>query len=343
MRQSIGGNCDSILIYIYTMTTISILTLNNAVLASIADSRYVFTMVNQFLTQSGKKPLFKVQLVGLTKEVKLNNGLFCIHPDLVLEEVKHTNLIIIPSLTGDMMSATHLNKDYAHWIAQQYKNGAEVASLCNGAFLLAFSGLLKGKQCTTHWLYANEFKHFYPTVKLVDEKVITDQNGLYSSGGSNAYWNLLMHLVEKYAGRELAIYTAKYFVIDLDRNDQSPFIIFNGLKDHEDELIKNVQVYIEQNYTDKLTVDELADRFNITRRTFERRFKSATRNTVAEYIQRVKIEGAKKQLEIGRKSISEVMIAVGYLDTQTFRDVFKKITGMTPVDYRHKYNKNDQS
>lgn len=321
------------------MVNITILALRNAVLASIADARYVFTMVNQFLTRVGKAPLFNVQLAADSAEVQLNNGLFCIRPDVLVDKVQNSNLIIIPALAGDMISSNYLNKDYAHWIAQQYKSGAEVASLCTGAFLLAFSGVLKGRECSTHWQYANELKHFYPSVKLVDEKVITDQNGLYSSGGSNAWWNLLIHLVEKYAGREMAITTAKYFVIDIDRNDQSPFIIFNGLKDHDDDVIKNVQVYIEQNYTLKLTVHQLAAMFNITRRTFERRFKSATRHTVAEYIQRVKIEGAKKQLEIGRKSIAEVMIDTGYLDTQTFRDVFKKITGMTPVDYRNKYNK----
>jgi len=321
------------------MITISILTLKNAVLASIADSRYVFTMVNEFLKQAGKPPLFHVQLVGLSKEVRLNDGLYFIHPDAVLEEVKQPDLIIIPSMTGDMMSATHLNRDYAIWIAQRYKDGAEVASLCVGAFLLAFSGILKGKQCTTHWAYANEFRHFYPNVKLLDEKVITDQSGLYSSGGNNAYWNLLLHLVEKYTDRKMAIHTAKYFVVDLDRNIQSPFIIFHGLKDHEDEIIKNAQEYIEQNYRDKLVVDQLADKFNVTRRTFERRFKKATRHTVIEYIQRVKVEATKKQLEIGRKSVNEIMYSVGYADIQTYRDVFKKIAGMTPIEYRNKYNK----
>lgn len=237
------------------------------------------------------------------------------------------------------MSATHLNRQYGHWISQQYKDGVEVASLCSGAFLLAFSGILKGKQCTTHWMYANEFKHYYPSVRLVDEKVLTHQSGIYSSGGSNAYWNLLIHLVEKYAGREMAIRTAKYFVIDFDRDIQSPFIIFNGLKDHEDETIMKVQEFIEENFSDKITVDQLAARFNVTRRTFERRFKKATQNTVAEYIQRVKIEAAKKLLESGRKTVSDIMHEVGYLDIQTFRDVFKKITGMTPVDYMNKYNK----
>jgi transcriptional regulator GlxA family with amidase domain len=321
------------------MITISILTLQNAVLASIADSRYVFIKVNEFLKQVGKIPLFNVQLVGTTKEVNLNNGLFSIRPDVILKDVKQTDLIIIPAMTGDMMTATHVNRDYAIWIAQQYKEGAEVASLCVGAFLLAFSGLLKGKQCTTHWAYANEFRHFYPTAKLVDEKVITDQNGLYSSGGNNAYWNLLLHLVEKYTDRKMAIHTAKYFVVDLDRNFQSPFIVFHGLKDHEDDVIKKAQEYIEQNYREKLVVDQMADRFNLTRRTFERRFKKATRHTVIEYIQRVKVEATKKQLEIGRKSVNEIMYAVGYSDIQTYRDVFKKITGMTPIDYRNKYNK----
>ncbi|MES1224179.1 MAG: helix-turn-helix domain-containing protein [Bacteroidota bacterium] len=322
------------------MVSVSILALRNAVLSSISDARYVFTMVNEFLVQRGKKPVFQVQLVSNIKEVKLNNELFFIQPDSFTQDIKQTDLVIIPSMSGNMMSSTYLNKDYTGWLATQYKNGAAIASLCTGAFLLAFSGLLKDKECTTHWLYANELKHFYPSVKVVDEKVITDQQGLYSSGGSNAYWNLLIHLVEKYAGREMAIYTAKYFVIDIDRNNQSPFIIFNGLKDHEDGPIKEVQTYIEQHYSGKLTVEQLAERFNIHRRTFERRFKKATRNTVAEYIQRVKIEGAKKQLEIGRKSIMEVMVDVGYSDMQTFRDIFKKITGMTPVDYRNKYNKN---
>ncbi len=168
--------------------------------------------------------------------------------------------------------------------------------------------------------------------------MITDQQGLYSSGGSNAYWNLLIHIVEKYAGREMAILTAKYFVVDLDRNIQSTFIIFNGLKDHEDEAIKNAQEYIELHYKEKLVVDKIADKFSITRRTFERRFKAATRYTVAEYIQRVKIEAAKKQLESGRKSVEEIMQDVGYIDIQTFRDVFRRITGMTPVEYTKKYN-----
>jgi len=321
------------------MVNIFILTLKNVVPAAVADTAYVFKVVNELLEKSGRAPMFNVITVGLSNEVKLNNGLFTMTPDILMGDAGQADMLIIPPMTGDALAATYLNKDFALWISKQYKNGAEVASLCVGAFLLAYTGLLKGRQCTTHWAYANEFRYYYPDVSLVDEKVITHQNGLYSSGGNNAYWNLLLYLVEKYTDREIAIHTAKFFVIDLNRRDQSPFIIFTGQKNHDDEAIIKAQEFIEKNYADKLTIDQVAETFNLSRRTFERRFKKATRNTVIEYIQRVKIEASKKQLEIGRKSINEVMYDVGYTDVKTFRDVFKKITGMTPTEYRNRYNK----
>ncbi|HVI44225.1 MAG TPA: helix-turn-helix domain-containing protein [Chitinophaga sp.] len=319
------------------MINLYILTVRNALVASIADCQHVFSMVNAFLKERNKEPLFNIRLAGITGEVKYNGDAFRIKPDVQLNAVDDANLIIIPALSGDMTTTVMLNREYCIWASGQYKEGAEIACLGSGVFLLAFSGLLKGRQCTTHWNHANELKYFYPSIDVVDERMITDQHGLYSSGGGNAYWNLLLHLVEKYAGRELAIYTAKYFVIDLDKNIQSPFIVFHGLKEHNDDIIKDAQQYIEKHYKDKLVVEELADHFNMSRRTFERRFKKATRNTVAEYVQRVKVEGAKKQLETGRKSIQEVMLNVGYTDTQSFRSVFRRITGMTPVEYKNKY------
>ena len=293
-------------------------------------------MANEFLLQSGRPALFEVQLAGLTPEVTLQDGLFSIHPEVLIEDVIHTDLVIIPSLVGDVFSATNLNTGYLSWITAQYKSGAAVASLSVGAFLLAFSGLLNNRQCTTHWMYANEFRTLYPGTRLADERMITDQKGLYSSGGS--YWNLLLHLVEKYTDRELAIRISKYFVIDPDRNNQSSFAVFSGIKDHGDDLIYDAQSFIEKNYRDRLTVDELAGKFSTSRRTFERRFKQATANTVVEYIQRVKIEAAKQQLETGRKTVGEVMYDVGYTDTKAFREVFRKVAGISPAAYREKYN-----
>lgn len=319
------------------MVDIAILALHNALPASISDAQYVFNTVNRFLIEAGEKPGFTVQLVGLSSEINLQKSTYIIRPHVAIRDLTSTSLIIVPALDGDMLSATYLNKGFAPWIANQYRNGAEVASLSTGAFLLAFTGLLNGKECTTHWAYANEFSFLYPNAKLSDQKMIVHEGGLYSSGGNNAYWNLLLYLVEKYAGREIAIRIAKYFVIDITKNNQAPFIIFNGFKDHDDGPIKLIQQLIEQEFNKKPSVDTLAEKVHMTRRTFERRFKKATRITVTEYIQRVKIEAAKKQLEIGRKSISDVMHELGYSDLPTFRELFKRIAGMTPVEYKKKY------
>ena len=299
----------------------------------------MFKAVNQFLVSSGKPPLFDVQLVAISKEVKLENSLYTVHAEKLLKDVHKTDLIFIPAISGDIPAALKLNKDYMPWIVNQYKNGAEVASLCIGAFVLAATGLLNGKKCSSHWNAANEFRTMFPEVELVDGSILTEEQGIYSSGGANSYWSLLLYLVEKYTDRDTAILASKFFAVDIDRDSQASFMMFKGQKEHDDREILKVQEFIEENYQEKITVDELAARVSIGRRSFERRFKKATNNTVVEYMQRVKIEAAKRSFESSRKNINEVMFDVGYTDTKAFRTIFKKITGLTPVEYRNKYNK----
>ena len=321
------------------MKNVSILVPETGVIEAVADPHYMFRAVNEFLQAAGKKPLFEIQLVGLTKTIKLNNCLFTVHADKLLKEVTKTDLIFIPAISGDIATALELNKEFIPWIVQQHNDGAEVASLCIGAFLLASTGLLNGKKCSTHWNAADQFREMFPEVELVDGRVITEEQGIYSSGGANSYWSLLLHLVEKYTDRETAILASKYFLVDIDKNSQSPFTIFKGQKEHNDEAVKEVQNYIEKNIEEKITVEALADKVAVGRRSFERRFKRATHNSVLTYIQRVKIEAAKRSFESSRKNINEVMYDVGYTDTKAFRTTFKKITGLTPIEYRNKYNK----
>lgn len=306
---------------------------------AIADPQYLFTAVNNFLLVAGKQPLFDVELVGAKKEVILNNGLYVVSTSRQLKEIKKTDLVIIPALFGDMATAIEMNKALLPWIEEQYDNGAEVASLCVGAFLLAATGLLNGKKCSTHWGFINEFREMYPEVEVVDGSIVTEEKRLYSSGGANSYWNLLLYLVEKYTNRETAILASKYFAIDIDRDSQAAFAMFKGQKNHNDVDIKKVQEYIEKNIVEKMTVDELAAIAATGRRSFERRFRVATNNSVLEYIQRIKIEAAKRHFESSRKNINEVMYNVGYTDAKAFRDLFKKITGLTPIEYRNKFNK----
>jgi transcriptional regulator GlxA family with amidase domain len=319
------------------MKHITILVPETAITACIVDPKYMFSAVNTFLKNANKPPQFKIQLAGLSKKIEVSDGSISINTDVHIKDIKKTDLIIIPAISGDIKTALKLNKEFIPWIIQQYKNGAEVASLCIGAFLLASTGLLDGKTCSTHWLHVDEFKKMFPEVNVADEKIITVQNGLYTSGGATAYWSLLLYLVEKYTNREMAITASKFFLLDISRNSQSPFIIFRGQKEHDDCEILKAQDFIEHHYQDKITIDLLSDKFGIVRRTFERRFKKATNNTVIEYMQRVKTEAAKKQLEHGRKTVNEVMYDIGYNDPKAFRDVFKKITGMSPVDYRNRY------
>ncbi|MEH6680575.1 MAG: helix-turn-helix domain-containing protein [Sediminicola sp.] len=321
------------------MKRVSILVPESAVIEAVADPQYMFSTANQFLQASGKSPLFDVKLVGLQREVKFRSGMYTVHIDELLSEITETDLIVIPALFGDMKSAVIRNGEAIPWIVGQHAKGAEVASLCVGAFLLAATGLLDGKKCSTHWAYYGEFKEAFPQVEVMDGSIITEENGIYSSGGANSYWNLLLYLLEKYTDRDTAILASKYFAIDIDRNSQAAFMLFQGQKDHNDGAIKKVQEYLEANYAERITLDGLADLVALSRRSFERRFKQATNNTAMEYLQRIKVEAAKRSFESSRKNVNEVMYDVGYTDTKAFRNVFKKITGLTPIEYRNKYAK----
>jgi transcriptional regulator GlxA family with amidase domain len=308
-------------------------------LVNIEGTHQIFSEVNNLRVARGNTPLFTIQLVGISKETSQPSGLFTVKPDVLIQDVKKTDLIIIPAIHGAHEKALENNKSFVPWIVQQYAQGAEIASFCIGTFFLAATGLLDGKRCATHWRFANEFKNLFPEANLVDDKIMTEEDGIYTSGGAYSYVNLLLYLIEKYAGREIAILISKAFMIDIDRHSQSPFIIFEGQKAHEDEPVKKAQEFIESNFQEKITVDQLSSMLALGRRSLERRFKSATCNTVTEYIQRVKIEAAKKNLETGRKNINEVMYNVGYNDTKAFRTTFKKITGLSPIEYRNKYNR----
>jgi transcriptional regulator GlxA family with amidase domain len=328
--------------YIWAMKAkhISILVpAGDAVVGSIEGPHKVLSQVNDLLRSQGQPPAFDIELVGLTKNRTFNQGLFTLHAHRTITEDFRTDLILIPAPHGDLAEAVMLNQPFLPWIVQQHAAGAEVASLCLGAFILAATGLVDGRQCATHWLGATQFAAMYPAVHLVAEQVITDEQGLYSSGGAYSYLNLVLYLVEKYVSRDMAVCCAKVFQIDIGRRSQSPFVIFQGQKDHADEPIKKTQEFIEANFASKLSIDELAALACVSRRNFERRFKKATSNTVAEYVQRVKIEAAKMSLESSQENVSEVMYSVGYSDTKAFRTLFKRITGVSPLAYRDRYSR----
>ncbi|PRY85127.1 GlxA family transcriptional regulator [Mongoliibacter ruber] len=319
------------------MKHVSILLLHQVNLGGLENARQGLLEANEYLRVKGKAPMFHVNLVGLVSEVSLNNGLYTVKPDKVLKDVPKTDIIIIPPVTADMASSLQENSGFFSWIRRQYAMGAEVVTLCLGAFILGSTGLLDGKKCVTHWKAAADFQKLFPNTKLQPDHLLTDENGIYTGGGAFSSANLILYVIEKMINREAAVYCSKIFQIDMGRNSQSPFIIFKGQKDHADVEVIDIQEYVEMNFENKITVDDLCDRFNMVRRTMERRFKHATGNTVLEYIQRVRVEAAKRNLEKTRKTVSEIMHEVGYSDSKSFRDIFKKYAGISPVDYKNKY------
>ena len=296
-----------------------------------------FNTANEFLTAAGKKPAFGVEYVGLNAYVPANNGEYTIKTDRLLRDVSHTDLLFIPPTYGDTSRGIEANSEAIPFFRKLHAQGTSLASLCIGAFLLAETGLLNGKKCSTHWAYIREFRERYPQVEVEDGAVITEHETIYSSGGASSLWNLVLYLIEKYSDREIAVMLSKYFALDIGRDSQSQFAIFRGQRNHEDEDIQKVQDHIEAHYDEKITIESLANLIHTGRRTFERRFKEATGNTPIEYQQRVRIEAAKKAFEASRKNVSEIMFDVGYTDTKAFRDVFKKVTGLTPIDYRNRF------
>jgi transcriptional regulator GlxA family with amidase domain len=308
-------------------------------LSSIVGAYKIFTRANNYWKTNHKNELFHIQLAGISQKVDFYDGLFSVKPHTNISAITKTNLIIIPSLNHNYQKVVEGNGPLIDWIEQQYKQGAEIATICTGAFMLASTGLLDGKSCSTHWSAADSFRTMFPRVNLKTDQLITDENGIYTNGGAYSFLNLIIYLVEKYYDRQTAIFCSKVFQIEMDRKSQSAFTIFSGQKMHGDEMVVKAQTHIEKNLHEKISVEDLSSLFSVGRRSFDRRFIKATGNTPVEYLQRVKIESAKKAFETSRKTINEVMYEVGYSDNKAFREVFRKITGMSPIEYKGKYNK----
>jgi transcriptional regulator GlxA family with amidase domain len=320
------------------MKHISILPLYDATLTSIDSSHQLFSRVNDFMNYQRKPPFYDIEIVGISKETKLSNGLYTISSDKTIHQIKKTDVIVLPLLCGDFKKAIQENSRYTDWLITQYQNGAEIVCLCVGSFYLASTGLLDNRKCAVHWAAKNEFKELFPNIKVVDDSIITDEKGIYTSGGGYSYLNLILYIVEKHLGREISVLASKMFEIDIERKSQNPYVIFVGQKRHGDELVLKAQELIENNPGENYTVDHICNKCCVGRRTFERRFRKCTGNSMLEYIQRVKVEYAKKQLEAGRKTVNEIVYETGYNDIDAFRKVFKKITDLSPIDYRKKYS-----
>ncbi|HMQ61036.1 MAG TPA: helix-turn-helix domain-containing protein [Flavilitoribacter sp.] len=312
-----------------------------AVMPSAVISPYFLLLeANKYLAETGREPVFEVMILGSDETTALYNGIFTVRAHTHYADSPRQDLIVIPGFICDMEEPLAVNRELVEWLKVQYlERETELASLCTGAFLVAATGLANGRNCTTHWAFEAAFRARFPKVNLLAENIVTDDNGLYASAGAYSSLNLILYLVEKFCERETANWLSKVFQIDIDRSSQKPFAIFNQQRSHIDDPVTGVQEYIETHFREELSVQRLAERFAFSRRNLIRRFKEATGNTPIEYIQRVRIESAKRMLETTRKSVEEIIYESGYNDGKTFRAVFRKYTGLSPSIYRNRYGR----
>ncbi|MGB3107442.1 GlxA family transcriptional regulator [Sphingobacterium siyangense] len=308
-------------------------------ISCIVGTYHVFTEANRYYDQLNREPIFNIELAGVSRQSNFVNGLLTVMTQKDIATIQKTDLIIVPAVISNFSAIEDGNNMLSAWILDHYTKGANVASMCTGAYLLASTGLLDNKNCSIHWKSAANFHKLFPKVNLKTEQIITDEQGIYTNGGGYSFLNLLLYLVEKFYDRQTAIYCSKIFQIDIARQTQSDFMIFNGQKSHGDEMVMRAQDYLENNFSEKISMEKLSEKFTVGRRNFDRRFIKATGNTPVEYLQRIKVESAKKELESSRKTVNEVMYAIGYTDIKAFREIFRRFTGLSPLEYKNKYNK----
>lgn len=319
------------------MKQIGVLLTKNYKLLSIAAILEVFETVNYYDRLASKEQSFLIHLLAeeQASDEQLEAFGYQIQP---LSTAPLMDIILIPAFTSDDMTETlKKNQSCIGRLIDQYNRGASIGTFCTGAFLLGASGLLNGRIATTHVDASNGFATAFPAVKLKADKTVTQDGRLYTSGGATSSFHLLLHLVQEFCGKDMAIKIAKVFAIDMDRDKQSYFSTFQPSRNHNDELVASAQDKIENNYHDAATIEELIKDIPSSRRNIVRRFKLVTGITPIEYLQQTRIEAAKKLLEQTGKQMTEIIYDSGYNDAKAFRKVFKKSVGMTPSQYREKF------
>jgi transcriptional regulator GlxA family with amidase domain len=291
--------------------------------------------------EQGKPAAFALELVGeRIKNIQLDvPAQFICYT--TIDKMLRPDLIIVPGFKGDLRAILKKYAAVVDWISGMYKQGTEIASMCTGSLFLAEAGLLNGKIATSHWAMAEEMRRQYPAVDVRSDRIITDQDGIYTSGGGFSSLKLILYLIEKFCGRPIVLNVSKRLSIDIDYISQAHFSVFAGQRQHADDEILRSQTFIEQNYAANISIDQVSSLSHMGKRNFIRRFKAATNNTPIEYLQRVRIEAAKKALENEDCPLDQILNRTGYEDIKNFRTIFKRITGLSPRDYRKRYSRRE--
>lgn len=291
-------------------------------------------------------PAFKVSIASVDGEpVRCLNGLELSarvsFQQVIEQQALRDSLlaIVVPTIGTPIETTLQENPGLLELLHWAHGQSLIVMGNCTGNFFLAEAGLLDGKTATTHWGYQEQFRQRYPKVDLQADKLITEADHVYCAGGGLAWFDLAIHLIEKELGYEAALQSAKAFVIDYRRESQLSYSLSRLAVNHHDDVVAGIQVYLDRQYGEPHHLDELAIRFNLSKRTLIRRFKQALNITPLAYLQGVRIEVSQKLLAESPLGVEQVMARVGYEDMSAFRRLFRQRTGLTPAEYRKRFAK----
>jgi transcriptional regulator GlxA family with amidase domain len=258
-----------------------------------------------------------------------------------LDEVRRTHIIIIPSFLvegADWKCGRY--PELVAWLKAHHAKGSMLCSACSGVLLIAETGLLDGRDATMHWAYARTFQENFPEVHLRLEEVLIATGArqeLIMSGASASWHDLVLYLIARQVGPTAAQAIAKFLLLQWHRDGQSPYVPFAPPTDHGDAIVRELQDWLAKHYSLTNPVEELVRRSGLPERTLKRRFTLATGLPPISYVQHLRVEEAKRRLERTTTPIELISFEVGYEDASSFRRLFRRLTRVTPGEYRRKF------
>jgi transcriptional regulator GlxA family with amidase domain len=300
-----------------------------------------FTLLNTYDDALPTKAPFNVEIVALNRGVARVSGRMPIHATRTIDDVESTDVIIVPSVIvekGEWHKGRYPSA--VGWLTNMHAKGAQLCSTCSGVLLLAETGLLEGKEATIHWIYAPTFKKNFPGVGLRLEKTLVavgEPNRFIMSGASTSWHDLILYLISQHVGPTAAQGIARFFAFQWHSEGLAPYVMFEPEMDHGDAVIREIQKWLTKHFSVASPIEQAARQSGISARSFKRRFKKATGHTPIDYVQRLRVNEAKRRLERTDAPVDEIGWQVGYEDPTFFRRLFKRVTGVTASAYRRRF------
>jgi transcriptional regulator GlxA family with amidase domain len=284
---------------------------------------------------------FETVVVTASGRAVTGSGGFAIQAGGSLVDFPRVDVVVVPPIMGDISTALGRESDLLLWLNTCAQQTRILCSVCTGAFFFAEAGLLDGKRATTNPLFSEMFQRWYPNVQLVAEERIVDQQSIICAGSNSAFLDLVIYLVDRFAGHDVAVWTAKAVSRGTDFESQRPYFLFVARRDHGDAAILALQDWMQLNFATAITADLLADHGALSIRSLTRRFRAATGLSPMDYLRRLRVEASKRLLDSTDTKIEQVGGQVGYEDARSFARSFNTAVGMPPSAYRRRFQKHE--